>query len=386
MYLDNYIETLKRELEQSYTDEYVDFYNCFNHSELAIILSTLHSNLISSFNVLNQRLPTKENISHFWADPSRELIDVIETINTLQRKTQKTEYAFKMDDSYQSIINVCNEFLSSSGGSTIPSNMDKIELYYKQPVFIKLDSVHINNRPEITNLDLKLIGEGSYAHVYKFADPFYNKSFVIKRAKNDLNEKELERFMLEFDTMNNLNSPYIVEVFNYNNDKKQYVMEYMDFTLYDYINKRNNELSKSERKVIIAQIIKAFDYISSKNILHRDISPKNVLIKQYEHTNVIKVSDFGLVKTPNNDLTSANTEIKGSFNDPSLRLDGFKNYNILHETYALTLLVFFVMTGKTNINNIKDENLKGFVYKGLDSNLNNRYQSIFELDTAFKKL
>ena len=43
-------------------------------------------------------------------------------------------------------------------------------------------------------------------------------------------------------------------------------MEYMDFTLYDYINKRNNELSKSERKVIVAQIIKAFDYISSKNI------------------------------------------------------------------------------------------------------------------------
>ncbi len=47
---------------------------------------------------------------------------------------------------------------------------------------------------------------------------------------------------------------------------------------------------------------------------------------------------------------------KGYFNDPALVFEGFKNYNILHETYALTRIVYFVMTGRLNTtDNVKSE-------------------------------
>ena len=36
--------------------------------------------------------------------------------------------------------------------------------------------------------DLKPIGQGSYATVYKYKDEFYDKEFVLKRAKNKLYE------------------------------------------------------------------------------------------------------------------------------------------------------------------------------------------------------
>ncbi len=163
-------------------------------------------------------------------------------------------------------------------------------------------------------------------------------------------------------------------------------MEYMDYTLYDYIQKNNSKLSNSQRKMISSQVIKAFGYIYSKGLLHRDINPKNVLLKEYDDVIVVKICDFGLVKIPVSGLTTVNTEFKGYFNDPSLVVEGFDSYNISHETYALTRLLFFVMTGKINVDNIKNGMLKAFVEKGLNTDRGKRFLSIEELAQGFREL
>lgn len=186
--------------------------------------------------------------------------------------------------------------------------------------------------------------------------------------------------------MSRLASPYVVEVYNYNDIRKEYIMEYMDTTLYTYIEKNNSILDIPARKSIGLQILKAFSYIHSKSLLHRDISPNNVLIKKYDDVVVIKVSDFGLVRIPNSDLTSLQTEVKGCFNDPSLQIEGFNNYSLVHEIYALTRLLYFVMTGKTNLNNVKNNMLKCFLEKGTSAIKSNRFQSLEELSKSFKEL
>ncbi|EME8241774.1 protein kinase family protein, partial [Enterococcus faecium] len=84
--------------------------------------------------------------------------------------------------------------------------------------------------------------------------------------------------------------------------------------------KNNTKLSFSQRKNMGYQILKAFEYIHSKKLLHRDISPNNILIKVYEELLILKVSDFGLVKNPDLQVTSLNTEFKGWFNDPALAI------------------------------------------------------------------
>ncbi|GLC88759.1 hypothetical protein LYSBPC_18860 [Lysinibacillus piscis] len=118
--------------------------------------------------------------------------------------------------------------------------------------------------------------------------------------------------------MQKMHSPYIVEVYRYNNDKNEYIMECMDYTLYEYILKNNDPLSTLQRKNICFQVLKAVKYIHSKGYLHRDISPYNALLIRYEDVIVAKISDFGLVKIPELELTSLNSDIKGSFNDSSL--------------------------------------------------------------------
>ena len=81
-------------------------------------------------------------------------------------------------------------------------------------------------------------------------------------------------------------------------------MEYMDYTLDGYIAAHNSTLTIVQRKGIAQQILRAFDYLHSKGHLHRDISPKNILIKEYDDTLVVKLSDFGLVKIPDSTLVS----------------------------------------------------------------------------------
>ena len=81
-----------------------------------------------------------------------------------------------------------------------------------------------------------------------------------------------------------------------------------------------------------------------------------------------------------------NTEPKGYFNDPILAVEGFNTYNIEHEIYALTRIVYFVMTGKMNTNNIVNQSLKKFVEKGLNPDRSERFKDVSEMKIEFGNL
>lgn len=388
MNIENYIESQYRELLScsQINAEYSDLYKSFRNQKLREILMTLHHDLVGLFRTMNERLPTGEHEAHFWAEPSRDLIKRIEIIFSLVSSLKETPLAFQIDPYYLDLLTRCRDFLSSSGGSSLPPNMAKVELYYTLPIFLPLSSITISHKQQDFTFDLKLIGSGSYANVYKYKDTFYNRPFILKRAKKELTDKEVARFKREFDVMNDLSSPYILEVYCYNPDKNEYIMEYMDYTLDGYIAAHNSTLTIIQRKGIAQQILRAFDYLHSKEHLHRDISPKNILIKEYDDTLVVKLSDFGLVKIPDSTLTTVNTEFKGYFNDPALVVEGFNTYGIVHETYALTRVIYFVMTGKTNTEKITNQNLRAFVEKGLNPDKTKRFQNIRDMISAFKTI
>jgi len=384
----NTIESQYRKLAENneMNMEYAELYKNIDHMRLRDIFSVLHYDLIKLFKSMNERLPTGEGSNHYWADESRKLIKTIEIALNLYYNLKNTEYSFDIDEYYFDIIKKCRDFLSRSGGSTIPQHMDEIELYYLVPIFIPSTVLDTGNSEKSASAKLDLIGNGSYANVYKYLDDFYGRYFVLKRAKKDLNPKEVERFKREFETMKGLSSPYVLDVYRYNEDKNEYIAEYMDYTLEAFMRKNNASLELKTRKNLVNQILRAFEYLQTKRLLHRDISPNNILIKEYEDTFIIKVSDFGLVKIPDSVLTSVNTEFKGSFNDPALKLEGFNNYEIIHETYALTAIVHFVMTGKTNTSKITDNALREFVNKGQSPDKSKRFQDIFEMTLAFKAI
>lgn len=382
MNINNYLENKKQEYGVDNVNGFIDLYDNIENSRLKIIFSKMHFEINSLFKYLNQRLGT----SHYTAFESRKLIKWIDEIYEIQSNLKRTDLEFSVDSYYQDIFEKCSEFLCESGGSPIPAEFKKINLILIEPIFIIHNMTKVISSKTTTLYPTTLIGKGSYGQVFKYKDDYYNKYFVIKRANSDLTEKEYKRFKLEYEEMKKLNSPYIVEVYRFDDDKHEYIMEYIDYTLYKYITTNNNKLTKVERKNIALQILKAFEYIHSKEILHRDISLTNILVKKYDNLNVIKISDFGLVKIQDSNLTSLDTEVKGSLNDPYLKVYGFKNYNIAHETYALTRIIYFVMTGRIQVEKFDNEAMKEFVLRGLNKDLEKRYQSISDIRIAFGKL
>ena len=382
MNINNYFYNKIDEYGEENVNRLIALYESVPNERLKRIFSIIHFQLNYLFKYLNERLTN----GHYTAQESRELIYWIDQIEEIQSNLKNTDMEFDIDEYYKGIIERCSDFLQRSGGSPIPSGFEKINLIQIEPIFIIEKTVTVENGNKEVMYPIKLIGGGSYAQVFKYKDEYYNKYFVIKRANSDLSEKEYERYKIEFEEMEKLNSPYVVEVYKFDDEKREYIMEYVDETIKDYISKNNTKLTKSDRQNIVFQILRAFEYIHSQDLLHRDISLTNVLVKKYEGLNVVKISDFGLVKTKESNLTSIESEVKGSLNDPQLDVFGFKNYNVVHETYALTRLIYFVMTGRVKIDKFGDDSLKEFVMRGISTDLDERYKNIDELRVAFRKI
>ena len=376
----NYIEEIKRKLEPYLSLEYIDFYKTYSsNTDVVEILSTLHYLLISEFRAMNTRLPTGNSTAHFWASDSRILINAIENAFKIVGLFKANGIGIVLDSYYEEIMNKCREFLSSSYGSEIPEHMDSIEIYSKTPVFVSSKTIDIPE-PLSRRENLTFVGEGSYAEVYKFTDNFYKIDFALKRAKRDLDDKELTRFKNEYLQLSLLSSPYIVKVYRYNQEKNEYVMEYLDTTVYSFYQSNFKTLTMRDKKNYVFQFLRGLSYIHSKGLLHRDLSPLNVMVKCYEDLQIIKITDFGLVKVENSNLTSAYSSIKGCYNDPSLKIDGFSNYDFTHEIYAATLICVFMLTGvSTDFSKVKDPNIRAILNKGTNPDRTLRYTNINQL-------
>lgn len=379
--LNTFLELILDDYSEEVSDIYTEFYIDIPNEKLRKILAIYHKKFNSLFEYLNSRLGS----GHFTAHESRKLIHLIRNYNGFIRRLKEYNIEIIIDKEYFDIISECKNFLQEYMGSPIPKNFKYIYIIYHKPLFSLRQSCY--KSVENLRYSLKNIGEGSYANVFKYKDKNYNKYFAIKRAKKNLTVEEYNRFRREFDIIKKLNSPYIIEVYKFDEENKEYIMEYMDLTLEKYILQNNNRLKFTDRVIIAKQVMKAFYYIHSNGILHRDVSSKNVLIKKYDDVVVVKISDFGLVKLPESNLTKKNTEIKGYFNDfKSLERVGFNNYNIKHEMYSITKLIYFIMTGKSNLKDYDKTEFKEFVDKGTIDNLDERYNNIIELKKFFQEV
>jgi len=374
---------ISKKYEESNTDEAVrmmDLYDFMANEELKYIFAVCHQQLNDLLKFLFSK--AKGN-HHYNASESRKLLNKINFIKDLEYTLKNTVHSFTLNVEYREFLIYCETFLQESNGSEIPLDLVPIRLLEYDPIFSLLKVVNVQSPDKTVKYPIHLIGEGSYAQVFKYKDEFYQKDVVIKRAKSDLTLKEQERFRREYEVMKELRSPYVIEVYRFDEEKMEYYMECADETLDKFISKNNNHLSFHERKVIGMQILRGFEYISSKEYLHRDISFSNILLFHYDDTRIVKISDFGLVKEKQSNLTSFGSEVKGPLNDSNLAVIGFSNYSIVYETFALTRLLLFVMTGKTNLDNVKDSKVKQFVLKGIAQNVSERYQNIRELKDAY---
>lgn len=236
-----------------------------------------------------------------------------------------------------------------------------------------------------TQVSLQFVGRGSYAAVHRFTDPNYGIQIARKRLKKGLSAKEVERFRREFAIMKRFDFPYILKVYRYDESDDSYTMEYCEHTLKDYISHNNQKMPLWARHKMAMQFLYAMNFLHKHGVYHRDLSYGNVLIHTYGDGGafMVKVSDFGLAKERDSDLTSTGSSMKGSIIDPTL--GSFRDFGPVNDIYAIGFILNYILTGKENL--VTDgSRLGSIIQKCSAANPADRYQTVEDIIREMKKL
>jgi serine/threonine protein kinase len=180
----------------------------------------------------------------------------------------------------------------------------------------------------------------------------------------------------------------VIELIAQDKENFSYTMPLATSNLYNFIKKNNSSISQKTRYDIIKQIIEAMQFAHSKGILHRDISPNNILLFDDQAKLIVKVSDFGLGKDKKSLSHYTKSSVAGYgqilYVSPEQR-EKLNSATVKSDIYSLGKLVYFTFTGK-DPDNQKPFELSSLVLKATEENPEQRFETLVEFKRHFKSL
>ena len=144
---------------------------------------------------------------------------------------------------------------------------------------------------------LSFLGEGSYGRVFKAREISTGRVIAVKKVLIGNSHSIYKKTIKEINLLKNLDHPNIVKYYDYfeEEDCIYLMMEYLEgWTLKQYIN-NNQNITEESARIIIKQLLKALSYLHyTCDICHRDVKPENMMFKDKNDINSLKLLDFGL--------------------------------------------------------------------------------------------
>ncbi|RLE27661.1 MAG: hypothetical protein DRJ65_02135 [Acidobacteria bacterium] len=203
---------------------------------------------------------------------------------------------------------------------------------------------------------IEKISEGGMGAVYKVRHRLLDRIRVIKVMKPQLvaDAEMRTRFTHEARLAGNLRHPNIAQVFDFaiERDGQAFlVMEYVNgFTLQQVLS-RWGVPSPAFTLDVIRQVLDSLAYLHGKGVIHRDLSPDNVMVQQADQGRVTaKLIDLGIAKLVGSDtgLTAEGSFIgKVRYASPELfkTKEGAK-VDAQSDLYSIGLVLYEMLTGK----------------------------------------
>ncbi len=198
------------------------------------------------------------------------------------------------------------------------------------------------NRYEI----IEEVGSGGMAVVYKAKCKLLNRFVAIKVLRPDLqNDDEfVRRFNVEAQAAASLTHPNIVSIYDVGNEDGLHyiVMEYIEgITLKEYIDEKHI-LPWREAAGYAIQIAKGLEQAHKNAIIHRDVKPHNIIMK---NDGVLKVTDFGIARANVQATMTCEDSAIGSVHyiSPEQARGGYTDER--SDIYSLGVVLYEMLTG-----------------------------------------
>jgi serine/threonine protein kinase len=196
------------------------------------------------------------------------------------------------------------------------------------------------------------IGKGSMGTVYQAFDPYMQRKVAIKvtdpksLSDDKIRRRLVELFFTEAQIYGMLDHRNILPVYDAGEDGDRYylVMEYIqDSKTLQHFGRADSLLPVPKAVEILYQCCKGLQYAHSRNVIHLDIKPTNIMLTPDDR---VKLADFGLAKILHADSDRLYLEnILGTPTHISPERLLQEPVNHQADIYSLGVVMFVLLTG-----------------------------------------
>jgi eukaryotic-like serine/threonine-protein kinase len=192
------------------------------------------------------------------------------------------------------------------------------------------------------------IGESEKASVYLAQSDALGRDVALKvtadAESGDEGPSSQQLLAREYEAISNINHPAVVELHDYgvHNGREYLAMEY--FPRGDLKARMHQGISEGEALRYVENIAQALRIVHHAGILHRDLKPPNVMLRDNDDVVLI---DFGLARNLEGGLQSTRTGVlRGSpyYMSPEQALG--ENLDARTDLYSLGIIFYEMLTGK----------------------------------------
>lgn len=198
---------------------------------------------------------------------------------------------------------------------------------------------------------LKILGSGAMGVVYQAVDPVIERVVAIKTVHFQINQSDMAeyeaRFAQEIKAAGKLNHPHIVTIFDVGKtDRFAYMaMEYIEGEELKALVGPGKPMPVAVASRIAAQVADGLAFAHSRDIIHRDVKPSNIMVAETEDGLVAKVMDFGIARMPASTVKTLTGMILGSPRYMSPEQVIGSDLTEVTDVFSLGVVLYEMLTG-----------------------------------------